>query len=339
MSNGPDISVLVGAYCHEDYVEQALDSVAAQSFKNFEVIITDDCSTDRTAELIHAWLERTSYPAVFIENRENRGICAVRNRALESATGEFVCSLSGDDWYEPDRLERQFEFFSGVPDDVGFIYGDVNMCDQSGSVLDQTYMERSLGAGFDAPAGDVFLQLLRTGSFLPAPGVMMRRSAVEAVGGYDPTLFVEDYYMWLQLAYRFRVRYLPGIVATWRVLPTSMSHSVESREEMMRSELRILSDWRGIDPSYDDAIAERVTERVRKRTRRRRREIAAQTGAFDRVAARTNLRELERESPSRLWRVLEEALAVPGFHWILRQALRVRAVLSRISVLGSGDAR
>jgi glycosyltransferase involved in cell wall biosynthesis len=100
------VSVFVTCYNQARYVEQALDSLLHQTSPDFEVIITDDASTDGSADIIEAWLARTGYPAQFIRNRINRGICANRNTALARSSGPFVCSLSGDDCYEQDRIER-----------------------------------------------------------------------------------------------------------------------------------------------------------------------------------------------------------------------------------------
>ena len=91
----PLVSVLVTTYNHAQYLEEALELAASPDLQDFEVIITDDASTDGSADVIAAWLARTGYPAQFIRNPDNRGICANRNAALARASGSFVCSLSG----------------------------------------------------------------------------------------------------------------------------------------------------------------------------------------------------------------------------------------------------
>jgi len=303
----PAVSVLLAAYRHERYVEQALDSVAAQTFQDFELIVIDDGSPDGTAERISGWLARTGYPARFIRNERNLGVCKVRNQMLSLARGTYVCWLAADDWYERDRLARQHRFFSALPAEVGFIYSDVNLCWPDGRVGELTLLARSLGAGVTPPEGEVFERLLR-GNFVPAPGVMIRRAALERVGGYDESLSYDDYDMWLRLAHRYSVRYLPGVVANYRELSTGMSRSREWRPAMLRSTIELLLRWNGISPGSDVVLAGTI------------REECLELACFDRPGAREFLRVVRTVPPRRRWRGIEIALAVPGsprvIHWL-----------------------
>jgi glycosyltransferase involved in cell wall biosynthesis len=107
----PAVSVTVTTYNHERFVEQCLDSLAKQTFNDFETVIVDDCSTDRTVERIEAWLANNSFNAQLLVNHRNLGICATRNRVLRRCRGQFLSSLSGDDYCEPDKIQRQLQFF------------------------------------------------------------------------------------------------------------------------------------------------------------------------------------------------------------------------------------
>jgi cellulose synthase/poly-beta-1,6-N-acetylglucosamine synthase-like glycosyltransferase len=295
-------------------VEQALDSVAGQTFGDFELIITDDCSPDGTAERITGWLSRTGFPARFLRNEKNLGICRVRNQALSMARGTYLCSLAGDDWYEPDRLVRQCGFFSILAAEVGFIYSDVRICGPDGAGVTPSYLARYLGAGVTPPEGIVFERLLQ-GNFVPAPGVMIRRAALEAAGGYDESLAYEDYDMWLKLAHRYPVRHLPGIVANYRELDTGMMLSPEWQPKVMRSTIEILSRWLGNEPAHEAVLARRI------------REASLALSRDDRPAARKFLRQIRAIPPRLRWRAVELALAVPGSTYVLpslAQGLRLR---------------
>lgn len=246
----PVVSVLVTTYNHSRFVIECLDSVRAQTFRDFEVVITDDASSDGTADVIEAWLARTGYPARFVRNRTNRGICANRNTALSLTTAPFVCSLSGDDAYEPDRLERQVRFFLQEPADVAAVYSDARVVDTAGRGLG-TFLKDDREAANDD--GRVFTRLLREDCFFPAAATMVRRSAVEAVGGYDTSLAYEDYDMWLRLACSFRIRRAPGTLVRYRLVPTSLSRNPAHRSAIGESHLRILISWMGhagVDESH-----------------------------------------------------------------------------------------
>jgi hypothetical protein len=242
-TNRPKVSVLVTTYNHAPFVRESLDSLATQSFRDFEIIITDDASTDGTADLIQRWLDETGEPAHFFRNPVKRGICANRNTALSIARGEFLCSLSGDDAYEPERIARQFECFAQQPPDVAVVYSDMRMVDARGRTLEISFLDYELGKE-PVPENRVFHRLLR-GCFMPAPAVMVRRACLNEVGSYDETLAHEDYDMWLRLSALFRFCFLPGCLVRYRVLLTSMSHSPVYRTAMLTSTLRILQSWQG----------------------------------------------------------------------------------------------
>lgn len=252
----PRASVLLTSYNHERFVEQALESVAAQTFRDFELIVTDDCSTDGSAAKIRAWLDRTGFPATFIINDTNLGITKVRNNALRVANGRFVCSLAGDDFYEPERLAVQVGAFESCDDAVGVVYSDMRVVDENGAVIEPSF-HRCPGRHWPPPEGSVWSRLLGD-NFIPAPGVMIRRDAVDAVGGYDESLVAEDYDMWLRLADRFEFRFVDACVSNYRVLPSSLSRAPDRVRERLECDVRILLKWRGRSAETDEIVARRV---------------------------------------------------------------------------------
>jgi glycosyltransferase involved in cell wall biosynthesis len=250
--SAPAVSVLVTTYNHARYVEEALESLRAQTSRDFETIITDDASPDGTGDVIAAWLARTRFPARFIRNPENRGICKNRNAALALASGRFVCSLSGDDAYLPERIERQLACFQRQPAEVAAVHSDAVNIDAAGRELDPSPPKaRSVR---EPPQGRVFRHLLRE-NFVCAPATMLRKSAIDAVGGYDEALAYEDLDMWLRLAYRFAFVYLPGRLVRHRELPTSLSRSAAGRRSMRASDERILMRWLAADLTPDERLA------------------------------------------------------------------------------------
>jgi glycosyltransferase involved in cell wall biosynthesis len=248
MSSAPGaarVSVLVTTYNQSPYVEEALDSLRRQTSDDFEVIITDDASTDGCADVIEAWLARTGYPAQFIRNPVNRGICANRNTELARAAGSFVCSLSGDDCYEPERIERQLACFLTQPEHVAAVYSDARIVDSEGEPYGPSFLVSTL-RGAPPPQGKLFARLL-AGNFIPATAVMARKSAIAAVGGYDESLFFEDIDMWLRLSFRFDFVHLPGQLVRYRVLESSMSNSPPNQPLLHKSHTQILMKWLDAD--------------------------------------------------------------------------------------------
>lgn len=254
------MSVLVTTFNHADFVEEALDSLRDQTTDDFEVIITDDASTDGTAEVIEAWLARTGFDASFIRNDHNRGICANRNAALKRARGEFVCSLSGDDAYQPERIERQLARFRQAGDEVAAVFSDVIEVDVDGNDLGVRKVVDPLTKG-PPPAGrDLFVRLLLHRNFLLAPAVMVRRHCLDAVGPYDETIHAEDYQMWLRLTARHEFVHLPEPLVRYRQVDSSMSRAQSMIVPRHLDHLRLLTGWLGRtnSPDTDSALARRL---------------------------------------------------------------------------------
>jgi glycosyltransferase involved in cell wall biosynthesis len=251
--NGPAVSVCVTTYNHERFVEQCLDSIAHQTFDDFELVVVDDCSTDRTVERIEIWLGKTSLKAQLLVNNRNLGICASRNIGLRRCRGQFLSSVSGDDYYEPNKLEHQYRFFQTVDATTVAVFSNMRLVDEHG---------RECGVAFPSgspPAeGRIFDRLIGRGNFLPAPAVLVRRTALEETGGYDESLFYEDYDMWLRLADRYEFRFLAGLVANYRRLRTSASRNPAYSVAMNESRARILLKWYGRDPHTDEIVLRRA---------------------------------------------------------------------------------
>ena len=162
---------------------------------------------------------------------------------------DLSCARSpGDDSYEPDRIERQLACFLAQPDSVAAVYSDMSVVDAEGRPHRRSHLDDLLD-GAAPPHGDLFVRIM-AGNFLPAPAVMLRRSAIADVGGYDESLFVEDFDMWLRLSFRFHFTYLPGRLVRCRAHESSMSRSRSNQPLMNKTRAHVLAKW--LDAGLDD---------------------------------------------------------------------------------------
>jgi glycosyltransferase involved in cell wall biosynthesis len=292
----PLVSVLVASFNHERFIEQALDSVVAQSHRNLELIVVDDCSKDGSVGLIRDWIERTGQPTVLVVNEENRGICAVLNQLFALSSGQLCVLLDTDDWMEPDRIRHHVNHFESMDPDVALVFGDAAVCTEDGRPVGESFLERHLGDELIPVGTAVFDRLLR-GNFIPTSAVTLRRSAISDVGGYDESLSYDDYDMWLRLSHRFRFSYCEGVVANYRLVPSSMSHSNAWKPLMFTSTITILERWAVADevltvPSRRVAVADHL------------RWLALKIAPLDTRCANGALRTAEELVPSLKWRLL-----------------------------------
>ena len=306
VSDVPAVTIVVITYNHERYVDDCMRGVAAQTFQDLEVIVVDDASTDGTVGRVRPWLERLSCEVRLIVNDRNLGCLATHNRALGAAQGTFLSFTDGDDYYEPDKVERQHAAFSTLDESVAVVYSGARVVSDDGEPTGTWFRD-----GLVPAEGRVFDRLIE-GNFIPKPAVMMRRASVLEVGGYDEALFYDDYDLWLRLADRHEFRYVPGEVANYRWSPGGLSRSPESAARMHRSRAQLLMKWSERDPQTRDVVRTRAWENARR------------AFALDPALGRPLLREVTRVYPSASRRALTTAAQVPGSSRLLRAMLAAR---------------
>lgn len=270
------MSVLALCYNHEAYITAALDSVRAQTLGDYELVITDDASTDRSADLIQAWLDEHGVRATFIRQPVNRGICATLNDALARCTGEYVAAIPGDDLWLPRKLEVQTQELDAAGPRVGVVYSDAHLMGAAGEPLPGSFLNL-YAPGEEPPTGDVFVRLLH-GNFIPGMASMFRRDVLARVGLFDPTLVFEDWEFWVRVARRYEFCFSPYVSARYRILPTSLVRTMGDRADDAYWKL-YLRHWRhsGAAREYvgrevarlHDVLAERHPHRVGRLSRER----------------------------------------------------------------------
>ncbi|WP_419956841.1 glycosyltransferase family 2 protein [Microbacterium candidum] len=248
------------SFNHQAYAEQCLASIASQTSAAEQVVIVDDHSTDESAAVISAWLDRYDPGFEFIPRTVNGGVCTALDDALSIARGRFLCHISADDWMEPERLERQSTALANASDDVAFVVSDIHEVDAGGITL--AYHDigaRLLGLTGSHHRERLHRTLLQA-NILPAPGILMRTAAVVSVGGYDESLSFEDYDMWLRLTQRYSAEYAPGVVTNYRVLATSLTRSPARQMAFLATERACLLKQLGGSEDDDRIIRARTDE-------------------------------------------------------------------------------
>jgi glycosyltransferase involved in cell wall biosynthesis len=249
----PEVTVFVCSYNKARYIEAALDSVRRQTFRDFELIVVDDCSTDASVGIIDAWITKTGFSCRFLRHEQNRGICRSLNEILGLSQGRFFAGLGADDVWHADMLERCVAGMRGLPGDVAVLYGDAEIIDEQGRLGPLRLIE-STCRFTDMPEGRVFHTLLEA-NFLPALCAFSRLDCIRAVGGYDESLWFEDWDMWLRLADRYAFAFLPGALAQYRLVEDSMLRSEAWAPRLADSILEIQLKWVGRDELSNRILA------------------------------------------------------------------------------------
>lgn len=191
----PAVSVVIPTFNRAWCLAETLRSIAGQAFRDFETIVVDDGSTDDTPDLL------VRFPEVRVHRwPDNRGVSAARNRGIEMARGEWVCFLDSDDRWVPNKLQAQVEWMQAHPE-CPACYTDETWI-RNGVRVNPKNKHRKF-------SGDIFKQCLPLCIISPS-SIMLRATVLEAIRGFDTDLAAcEDYDLWLRLASRHPVDFIP----------------------------------------------------------------------------------------------------------------------------------
>ena len=239
----PLISVIMNCYNSGEYLREALDSVLAQTFSDWEVIFWDNQSNDDSASIFKSYEDkRLCYHCA----PEYTVLGHARNLAVEQAHGEWVAFLDCDDLWSPDKLTKQIEIIQLEGSDLGLVYGHMKMLLQEGSGSNTgwgklMHAHKQGRIRQHLPEGNIFPELLKE-NFVPLLSCMVLRSAYWQSGGIDPKLKqAEDYDLFVKVSKDSRVRAVQEVVCSYRIHGSNLSHS--QLEDNYREAISIVSKY------------------------------------------------------------------------------------------------
>ncbi len=231
-------------YNREKFVAESMRSVLAQTFSDFELLIIDDGSTDKSMEITQSFND----PRIrIIKNEGNTGLVAVRNKGIKESRGEFIALLDSDDLMVPSRLEKQYNFLSENPE-FGMIGTGVKLIDEKGKETGVIWKEK-------IPPEKIPIRLLFNNCFTQS-SVMMRKNALPEERYREGFAPAEDYELWARIAETSKVWNLPEVLTLYRIHGENISSGGISKkyergsgsEKVTRRELLRL----GITPTPED---------------------------------------------------------------------------------------
>lgn len=213
MSNWGLVSIIIPCYNSESYIIDAIDSVLAQTYPYWELLIVDDCSTDKSPSIIAGYVAQDSRIHCFRTQAPSGSPCLPRNMGIEAAKGRFIAFLDSDDCWLPDKLERQLPLFTSA--NVGIVYSDYEKMSENGE-RNQRIVKAPISADYN--------QLL-LGNVI---GCLTAVYDTEKVGKmYFENHAHEDYILWLSILKKGYIAKNNGTVsACYRV----REHSVSSNK-------------------------------------------------------------------------------------------------------------
>jgi glycosyltransferase involved in cell wall biosynthesis len=259
--SGLAVSVLIKAFNHASYVRRTITSILEQSFQDFELVVTDDASTDATAEIVREFAD----PRVRLEVLpRNQGISGAMNATIARARGSYFAILNSDDWALPGRLERQVSFLDEHPG-VSLLFGVPVPVGEAGARTEAHHDFNQCLTLPDYSRGAWLRQFFFKGNCLCAPTAMIRREAYEAAGSYDRRLTnLQDLDMWIRmLVAGHDIHVLPEALTAFRIRADNANMSAPRPDTQLRSMFeagKILRHFAAFDaPLFQEVFSDVAT--------------------------------------------------------------------------------
>ena len=259
----PRISIALPVYNAAAYLDQAIESISGQSFRDFELICIDDGSTDGSLNILQQWQKRDS--RIIVKSRENRGIVATLNEALDRSAGGYFARMDADDISLPDRLSAQVNFMDMDPDIV-LSGGNAIMIDPAGRPLKAVDPPLSHSAIWN-------LLLKGQATALIHPTIMAKTCACRKIGGYrEAYRYVEDLDIFLRIGKLGNLANVPDTLLYYRQHLTSSNRLYGEQQWKLKRQLLLeIGDDEGADASdppasSTEANPSRVDEVYRERS-------------------------------------------------------------------------
>jgi len=225
----PLVSVIVASYNHASYIEECIESVLAQTYPRFELLVVDDGSTDDSVERIRHLQAEHGFD---FQVQQNQGLTRTLNTAIARAKGEFIVPFGSDDVMLPERLAKQVAYLADKPE-VGICAGNIELIDSEGKLFPEVRQRRDTPfrrMDFD----DVFMERK---PYAPATTLMIRKEVLNKVGGFDPEIRLEDLAIELKITHAgYYIDCMGEVLARHR---KHKSNSSKNHRFMIDSILRI----------------------------------------------------------------------------------------------------
>lgn len=248
----PKVSVNICCYNSEKFIKETLQSILDQTFNDFEVIVIDDGSKDKTRQIIKSFSDsRIKY---FYQ--DNQGLSISRNKAIELSKGKYIALIDHDDCWIPDKLELQVQLLEKNAK-IGLVYSDSYIVDEKLNIKNRFFID------FLPYRGNIIKPLLHL-NIIPCLTAVFRRELVDMIGDFDPALAItEDYDFFIRIAFVADIDYIDKPLARCRI--HSDNTTGKNLEKLYKETISILRAYD--NKTKDSTIKKVITEQLMKNYR------------------------------------------------------------------------
>ncbi|BCL37653.1 glycosyltransferase family 2 protein [Nostoc sp. MS1] len=252
-ANVPLVSVIIPAYNAEKFIGRTLQSVLSQTYRNIEVLVVDDGSQDKTAEIVASMARIDN--RVRLLKQSNQGVAIARNLAINNSLGEYIAPIDADDIWYAQKIEKQVQCLENADSSVGFVYAWTALIDEDDNIIGK--YNSWYYSHIHSVEGDVYKHLLYTNFIGNASVPLIRRVCFDQVGGFNSELKkqnaqgCEDWDIYLRIAEYYQFSVVREFLVGYRQVSGSMSRSYIS---MAKSYDLMMLDFRRKHPEMPTYI-------------------------------------------------------------------------------------
>jgi len=258
------ISVCIPVYNGEKYIEETLNSISDQTYKNIEIIISDNASTDNTGTIVMKYLDKDTR-IQYSRNEVNLGYSGNLNKLIDLAQSEYIAIFHADDIYQPTIIEEQVIFLDNNPS-LGGCFTLGKSIDSSGKQIksDFIYNSSNLQADLIVDSKFYITRLFEIGTIFICPTSMIKKSVYQELNGYSLTVkYVEDVDMWARILEKYNLGIIAKELFSYRIHNNqASSYYISSHRKDLTVLLKYLDDYLQKHPKYREKYKDMIYERI-----------------------------------------------------------------------------
>lgn len=231
MQDAPLVTVICSCYNHQKFVGESIQSVLNQTYKNIQLIVIDDNSTDNSVEEIEKLLVQNP-DIIFMKNEVNLGLTKSVTNAMNYAKGDYFIDLAADDILLPNCIEIQLKTHkNSAYKNLAIVYGNAELITEEGNHSSYYFeVNENLKTKNKRPSGDIYNNVISLETTICSVSAMYRKNIFDKLGGYDTKLSYEDFDYWIRASRNYNIEFIDEILIQKRILPNSLQTTLYTKK-------------------------------------------------------------------------------------------------------------
>lgn len=206
----PLVTVVVVSYNHAKYIDECLDSIKDQTYKNIQLIIGDDYSPDNSVDVFENWIKKNNFPVEKNFHTKNTGLAEMLNECIQLTKGKYIKLIAADDYLHPEFLEKCVKTLENKDDRFAVVFSSAYIVEENKNLVEYY-------GNFDFYKDEYqFRKLEKTRNFVPALSALIETKALIETGAYNKDILLEDYDKWLKINETYFFAFIPEHLAYYR---------------------------------------------------------------------------------------------------------------------------